>query len=35
MLCYNGFNYNDLYGNATDLYKILEINKRYFLNKVN
>ena len=35
MLCYNDFNYNDLNGNAKDLYTILEINKRYFLNKVN
>ena len=26
MLCYNGFNDNDLYGNATDLYTIVEIN---------
>ena len=26
MLCYNGFNYINLYGNATDLYTIVEIN---------
>ena len=26
MLCYDGFNYINLYGNATDLYTIVEIN---------
>ena len=26
VLCYNGLNCKDLYGNATDLYKMVEIN---------